>query len=607
MPACFGASGSVRHEAEHEVGALRVARPDLLAVDHPLVAVELGARAERGEVAARAGLAVALAPERSRRATVARDPLLLLPLGAALEQRRHEHHGADAARVAGRAGARRTPRGSPARRAGPGACSEPPYCLRDRARRGSPPRWRGAGRRATRSASGELGLVGPRRPARGQERAHLARAAPRTVRRSSGPSPVRPFLGSRGPRSGTAEGSNQSARPRSPGAAAPRSRGRGAPARREREPPAWSCTRPAAERGARGEGRPVEVVADDRGARGGELDAELVGAPGRPAPRASERAAAARASVRKRETLGRTAASDDAEARPRGVGYAHERGRRRRTRRPRAPARRGRGSASRRGGRRRRAELARGAGVAREERDAARLPVEAVRGARGPARRAARAARPRARGAGSRACPACRARRASAPRRGPRPRAGGRPRIEGHGLRLALEDVAADRSAPAAISAARAPRGAAGGRDVDPAVVERAREAVRRRRRARARRPRKRRAEACARRASRAAGPAGRSARPSDRARRAHGACAAARRSPSASPISRLRRREDLLGEPAADLVALGRDEGVERCAGVSIGRRRGSAAPPPRARPRAVDAQLLHRLRRAARSRCAG
>src|SRR4030095_8539984 len=93
-------------QAEHEVGALRVAGPDLLAVDHPLVAHQLGAGPERGEVASGAGLAVALTPEHLAEHRL-RDPLLLLPFFAALEQGRNQHHGADGAGVAPRARARK--------------------------------------------------------------------------------------------------------------------------------------------------------------------------------------------------------------------------------------------------------------------------------------------------------------------------------------------------------------------------------------------------------------------------------------------------------------------------------------------------------------------
>ena len=79
MPLCLGTSGFGAREQDAEVGVLRVAGPDLLAVDHVRVAVEHGARRERREVGARAGLAVALAPDllgREDRFEVA--PLLLL-------------------------------------------------------------------------------------------------------------------------------------------------------------------------------------------------------------------------------------------------------------------------------------------------------------------------------------------------------------------------------------------------------------------------------------------------------------------------------------------------------------------------------------------------
>ena len=87
MPACFGASGSVRARQEHVVGVLGLGRPDLLAVDHPLVAVELGARREGGEVAARVRLAEPLAPGRLAVQDPRQEPVLLL-LGAPLQDRR---------------------------------------------------------------------------------------------------------------------------------------------------------------------------------------------------------------------------------------------------------------------------------------------------------------------------------------------------------------------------------------------------------------------------------------------------------------------------------------------------------------------------------------
>ena len=38
-------------ETEHVVGLLRAAGPDLLAVDHPLIAIEFTAGLQRGEIA----------------------------------------------------------------------------------------------------------------------------------------------------------------------------------------------------------------------------------------------------------------------------------------------------------------------------------------------------------------------------------------------------------------------------------------------------------------------------------------------------------------------------------------------------------------------------
>jgi hypothetical protein len=51
-------------DQDAERGELRERRPDLLAVDDPLVAVALGPGAEVRQVAARARLAEQLAPER---------------------------------------------------------------------------------------------------------------------------------------------------------------------------------------------------------------------------------------------------------------------------------------------------------------------------------------------------------------------------------------------------------------------------------------------------------------------------------------------------------------------------------------------------------------
>ena len=104
MPSCFGASGSVRTRQNIQSASARVRGPDLLAVHHPEVAVEHGARAQRGEVAARARLAVALAPLDLAEQRVAHEELLLL-LGAVLDQRRHEHARPLPDHLAGRLGA----------------------------------------------------------------------------------------------------------------------------------------------------------------------------------------------------------------------------------------------------------------------------------------------------------------------------------------------------------------------------------------------------------------------------------------------------------------------------------------------------------------------
>src|SRR5205823_10826795 len=68
----------------------RARGPDLLAVDDPRVALEHGACAERGQVAARPRLAVALAPAHPPEQG-ARDEASLLRLGAVLEEGRHHH------------------------------------------------------------------------------------------------------------------------------------------------------------------------------------------------------------------------------------------------------------------------------------------------------------------------------------------------------------------------------------------------------------------------------------------------------------------------------------------------------------------------------------
>jgi hypothetical protein len=73
-------------QQEDVVGVLGLRGPDLLAVDHPLVAVELGLRLERGEVGAGVGLAEALAPRHLAREDLGQELLLDL-LAAPLEDR----------------------------------------------------------------------------------------------------------------------------------------------------------------------------------------------------------------------------------------------------------------------------------------------------------------------------------------------------------------------------------------------------------------------------------------------------------------------------------------------------------------------------------------
>ena len=74
-------------EQEDVVGELRLRRPDLLSVDHPLVAVELGPGLERGQVAACVRLGEPLAP-RDAAVENARDEPLLLLLGPPLKDGR---------------------------------------------------------------------------------------------------------------------------------------------------------------------------------------------------------------------------------------------------------------------------------------------------------------------------------------------------------------------------------------------------------------------------------------------------------------------------------------------------------------------------------------
>ena len=87
-------------DAEAEVAVVRAARPHLLAVEHELVAVALGARAERSEVGPGVGLAPQLAPDllaAAHRLEVAG----LLRVGAVGDDRRPDHGDADLNSVSG--------------------------------------------------------------------------------------------------------------------------------------------------------------------------------------------------------------------------------------------------------------------------------------------------------------------------------------------------------------------------------------------------------------------------------------------------------------------------------------------------------------------------
>ena len=83
-------------EAPAPVGELRVARPDLLAVEEPAAVDRRRPGRERGQVAPRAGLAEELAPD-LRRVEDLREPARLLLGRAVREQRRADEVHADAA------------------------------------------------------------------------------------------------------------------------------------------------------------------------------------------------------------------------------------------------------------------------------------------------------------------------------------------------------------------------------------------------------------------------------------------------------------------------------------------------------------------------------
>ena len=130
MPLCFGRVGVGAGEHEDVVGEVAGRRPDLLAVEHPLVAVELGpaARGCRGRSRRWARSSPGTTCPR-RRGCAAGSALLLL--GAPLQERVAEH--LDAEHVVAAAGRARRPWRTP--------------------RRGSPARAPTARRRRTRSAS----------------------------------------------------------------------------------------------------------------------------------------------------------------------------------------------------------------------------------------------------------------------------------------------------------------------------------------------------------------------------------------------------------------------------------------------------------------------
>ena len=99
----LGRVGVGAGEQEAVVGVLGLGGPDLLAVDDPLVAVELGLALQAGEVGAGVGLGEALAPRRLALED-AGEELLLLLLGPPLQDRRADegvaeevaaHRGAD--------------------------------------------------------------------------------------------------------------------------------------------------------------------------------------------------------------------------------------------------------------------------------------------------------------------------------------------------------------------------------------------------------------------------------------------------------------------------------------------------------------------------------
>ena len=141
------------HQAEDPFAVLAQRGPGLLAVDDVVVAAALGLALERGQVGARAGLAVALAPPDLAAGNAGQEAPLLLGRAEGHDHRRH-HHRAERHPRAARRPARiplRTggvaPRSSPGRRI-PSASPSPA----SPAGRGSGPS--AGGRRASGAARG---------------------------------------------------------------------------------------------------------------------------------------------------------------------------------------------------------------------------------------------------------------------------------------------------------------------------------------------------------------------------------------------------------------------------------------------------------------------
>ena len=102
--AVLGRLGVRAHQGEDGIGGVRAAGPDLLAVDHEVIAVAHGPRLQRSEVGTRAGLGVALRPGRFAREN--RREVLAALLVVAVDDERRPKHGKAAAAHAWRTGPR---------------------------------------------------------------------------------------------------------------------------------------------------------------------------------------------------------------------------------------------------------------------------------------------------------------------------------------------------------------------------------------------------------------------------------------------------------------------------------------------------------------------